>query len=100
MHTRSALWGGRPVRELGRWRMDTRDAQVAFGPIPQHFGREHVLWRIQDMTDIETRLSKFASTAKAEEVKSSSWIARHPGWTLAIGIIEFLVIAWLSLRHL
>lgn len=52
------------------------------------------------MTDIETRLSKFGTTAQAEEVKASSWIARHPGWTLAIGTVQFLVIVWLAFKHL
>lgn len=52
------------------------------------------------MTDLETRLSKFTSTAKADEARASGWIARHPGWTLAIGIAQTIVIAWLSLRHL
>ena len=52
------------------------------------------------MTDLETRLSKFTSAAKADEVRASSWIARHPGWTLAIGIAQTLVIVWLALHHL
>ena len=39
------------------------------------------------MTDLQTRLGKFTSTAKTDEVRASSWIARHPRWTLAIGIL-------------
>lgn len=52
------------------------------------------------MTDLETRLSKFSSASKAEEVKASTWIGRHPGWTLAIGVVQSLLIIWLALKHL
>lgn len=52
------------------------------------------------MTDLETRLKQFTTKAEAEEVKASSWIARHPGWTLAIGIAQSLLIVWLAFKHL
>lgn len=52
------------------------------------------------MTDIETRLSKFTSASGNEERKAASWIARHPGWTLAIGMVQFLAIVWLAFKHL
>jgi hypothetical protein len=52
------------------------------------------------MTDLQTRLGKFTSTAKTDEVRASSWIARHPRWTLAIGIAEAAVIVWLAFKHL
>lgn len=42
------------------------------------------------MTDIETRLGKFTNKTRAEEAKATSWIGRHPGWTLAIGIVLLL----------
>ena len=60
--------------------------------------------------EVKVDTGKFSQAEKAyrdakakfdtEEVKASSWIARHPGWTLAIGIAQLIVIAWLSLRHL
>ncbi len=59
------------------------------------------------MVDVKLETAKAEAAYRAskaafdrEEVKASSWIARHPGWTLAIGIAQFGVIAWLSLRHL
>jgi hypothetical protein len=50
-------------------------------------GDPHVFRRLRDMTDLQTRLGKFTSTARTDEVRASSWIARHPRWTLAIGIL-------------
>lgn len=47
----------------------------------------NLVWSIRPMTDLQTRLGKFTSTAKTDEVRASSWIARHPRWTLAIGIL-------------
>lgn len=52
------------------------------------------------MTDIETRLGKFTNKTRAEELKASTWIGRHPHWTLAIGIAQLLVIVWLAFKHL
>lgn len=59
------------------------------------------------MVDVKDETGKYEKAfreSKAafdrEEVKAAGWIARHPGWTLAIGIAQSLVIVWLSLRHL
>lgn len=62
------------------------------------------------MVDLKVDTGKFSQAeaayrdAKAkfdaEEFKAQSWIARHPGWTFAIGIVQFALIVWLSLRHL
>ena len=51
------------------------------------------------MTEIKTETGKFTSAVKAEEVKASTWIGRHPGLTLAIGVVQFLVIVWLAFKH-
>lgn len=50
------------------------------------------------MTDIETRLGKFTNKTRAEEAKAASWIGRHPGWTLAIIVVETLLMAFLLVK--
>lgn len=50
------------------------------------------------MSDIETKTGQFTSAVKAQEVKASTWIGRHPGITLAIGIVQSLLIVWLAFR--
>lgn len=51
------------------------------------------------MTDLEVKTGQFTSAIKAEEVKASTWVGRHPGWTLAIGVVQFLIIVWLAFKH-
>jgi hypothetical protein len=46
--------------------------------------------------DPKIEISKF----KADETQAQSWIARHPGWTLAIGAVQLLIIVWLAFKHL
>lgn len=72
--------------------MDLHEYRDA-GDLHESIGRRSVA-----VTDLETRLSKFGGTAKTEETKASTWIGRHPGWTLAIGIVQFALIAYLALK--
>lgn len=39
-----------------------------------------------------------ASQAAAEERKAKTWIARHPGWTLAIGVVLLLGDAYFAIK--
>lgn len=41
-----------------------------------------------------------ASQVAAEERKAKTWIARHPGWTLAIGIVLLAADIYQALKHL
>ena len=50
------------------------------------------------MTDIKTETGKFTSAVKAEEVKASTWIGRHPGITLAIGMVQTILIVVLAFK--
>jgi hypothetical protein len=50
------------------------------------------------VTDLRGEAGKFTDAMKADEVKASSWVARHPGLTLAIGGIQLLLNAYLALK--
>lgn len=52
------------------------------------------------MTDLKVETGKFTSAMRADEQKASNWIARHPGWTLLLLLVQALEIAWLLLKHL
>jgi hypothetical protein len=50
--------------------------------------------------NIKLETGKFTSAVKAEEAKAQSWIARHPGWTLVIGVVLLVADIYQALRHL
>ena len=47
---------------------------------------------------IKVDTGKFTTAVKADEIKASTWVGRHPGWTLALIGAQWLVIAFLALR--
>jgi hypothetical protein len=60
--------------------------------------RGDLVWTLEGvMTDVKLDADRFEKALReskarfdAEEVKAQSWIARHPGWTLAIGVVLLL----------
>lgn len=50
------------------------------------------------MSDLEVKTGQFTSAVKAEEVKASTWIGRHPGATLAIGVVLFAAVVFLAFK--
>jgi hypothetical protein len=52
------------------------------------------------MTDLKVETGKFTTALKADEVKASNWITRHPGWALAIGFILLAGDVYFALKSL